>query len=170
MENAWKSAYSICFPRGGWKGECFTLLIQNEESIFCRALEPFNSIRCNNLQCGEVSEHAFVTVDSVGKMVLQQWQCDAAGCGSGAVCSRGWCASGHLPLMISVTSSLGRHHKMCGEYWPQPSHPLARGCCLQLWSLPQDCFLRPAAWEMNLNERRIAKRSPSVPPLLPTPE
>lgn len=161
MENACQSSRSISFPRVGWKGEYFTLLMQNEDSVFHRAFKP-DLTSCSVWKCR--SKRLWLLM--VWQSVLQQWGHDAAGCGAGRVCSGGWHGSGHLSLMISVPSSLGRHHKMRGEHRPQLSLPLACGRCLQLWSLPQGYLLCPAAWEMNPSHQV----QPPYPISSPAPE
>lgn len=122
--------------------------MQNEESVFHRAFEP-DLITCSAWKCQSKHLWLLTVWQSGAAAVVVPWCHSAVGCRARRVCSGGWCGSEHLSLTISVPSSLGRHHKMCGEYWPQPSLSLARGSCLQLWSLPQGYLLRPAAREMN---------------------
>lgn len=133
--------------------------MQNEESVFCRALEP-------NFVTHRASVRASICVaDSAA-----QWSCSSEGevlwaVGPGQSTVVAGVVQG-ISLTISVPSPIGRHHKMRGEHWPQPPLPLARVRCLQLWSLPQGYLLRPAAWEMNSSHQV----QPPCPISSPTPE
>lgn len=72
MENACQSSRSISFPRGGWKGGCFTLLMQNEDSVIHRAFKP-DLTSCSVWKCR-----------SKRLWLLMVWQ-------SGAAAVRAWC-------------------------------------------------------------------------------
>lgn len=99
---------SISFPRGEERGYLI-LLMQNEESVFCRALEP-------NFVTHRASVRASICVaDSAA-----QWSCSSEGevlwaVGPGQSTVVAGVVQG-ISLTISVPSPIGRHHKMRGEH------------------------------------------------------
>lgn len=131
----WSTAFPSRFFPQRLKGGCLALWMQSECIVFCRALEPASVTRSMWKQQGE------------RLWLLAVWQSGGTvprAVGPGEPATVAGVALG-IPLMVSVPSSPGGHHKMCGEYRPQPSLPLACGRCLQLRSLPQGYLLRPAA-------------------------